>query len=232
MRSVFNDRQGFRPGRRSHDRDSRLDDACLFGGNFRQCIAEPLLMVERDVGDDTGERRHDVRRIQPSTQAGFPNDQVAVLFGKKLKRHDRDHFKEGRMMAGGEPVPQRLDLRDEPYDFILGNQPAVYLNALTERDQMRRSKKSHPQAGCAIDAFQHRAGRTFAIGAGDVDETESLLRIAHQCSELESVFQAELCAEQAERIKKFDGSGVGHVGQSPNSTEIFSARRRSLPPER
>ena len=80
----------------------------LFGGNLGECVTEPLLVIELDVGDDTGQRGDDVRRVEPPAQAGFPNHQVTFLFGEKLQRHHRDDFKKRRMMTVGKMLEQRL----------------------------------------------------------------------------------------------------------------------------
>src|SRR5277367_4816987 len=75
---------------------------------------------------------------------------------------------------------------------------------------MRRSKKPDAQSGCAINAFEHRAGRAFAVRAGDVDEAEFFLRIAGERGELARVFQPEICAEHLQAVKKLDGFGIIH----------------------
>ena len=61
-------------------------------------------MVELDVCDDAGERRDDVRGVEPSAKTGLPNHQITFLFGKKLQCHDRDDFKKSRMMIRREIV--------------------------------------------------------------------------------------------------------------------------------
>ena len=168
-------------------------------------------MVERDVGDDAGQRRDDVRRVEPSAKAGFPNHQVAFLFGEKFQRHDRDDFKKRRVMVGGKLFEQRLQFCHQPDDFDFRNQLPVDLNSFAERNQMRRGEQPDAQSRRAINAFQHGAGRAFAVGAGDVDEAEFFLRIACQRGELERVFQPELRAEQTQAVKKLDGFGVSHT---------------------
>src|SRR5205823_6416701 len=78
------------------------------------------------------------------------------------------------------------------------------------RHQMRRREKSDAQTRRAINAFEHRAGRAFAVGAGDVNEAQFLLRIPGQRRELECVFQAELQAKQAQVVEKLDGVAISH----------------------
>ena len=74
-------------------------------------------------------------------------------------------------------------------------------------DQVRRGEQADAQARRPVDALQHGAGGAFAIGAGDMDKPELVLRIARQRSQLERVGQAELRAEPAQAIEELDGVG-------------------------
>ena len=75
---------------------------------------------------------------------------------------------------------------------------------------MRRGEQTDAPAGRAINGFQHRAGGTFAIGAGDVDKAELFLRIARECGELSRALQTEVRAEQLQAVKKLNRFGVSH----------------------
>ena len=75
---------------------------------------------------------------------------------------------------------------------------------------MRLREQSRAQSGRPVNALQYGAGRTLAVGAGDVDEPEPVLRIARPRSELERVIQPELRAEKAKVVEKLDGLGVCH----------------------
>src|ERR1700733_2596905 len=134
-------------------------------------------MVEGDVRDDGRQWCDDVSRIKPSAKSGFPNHEVAFLLGKKFQCHDRDDFKESQVIVGWKFLEQRLNFFDKPDEFSFRNQLAIDLNTFAKRNQMRRSKKSDAQASRAINAFEHRTGRAFAVRAGDVDKTEFVLRI-------------------------------------------------------
>src|SRR5476651_1191961 len=76
---------------------------------------------------------------------------------------------------------------------------------------MRRGEQPDAQTGRAINAFEHRAGRAFAVRAGDVDEAEFFLRIAGERGELVRVFQPEIRAEQLQPVKKSNGFGIIHA---------------------
>ena len=86
---------------------------------------------------------------------------------------------------------------------------------------MRRSEQADAQAGRAINAFEHRARRTFAVRTGDVDETELGLRIARQRGEFARVFQPEIRAKHLQAVEKLDGFSVGHVVIDTRLAEVL-----------
>src|SRR5450755_2470411 len=96
---------------------------------------------------------------------------------------------------------------------------------------MWRGEQADPQSCRAINAFEHRARRAFAVGAGDVDKAEFILRIASQRGELECVFQPKVRAENLQAVEKLDGFGVGHrstvnvMSYSVLSEDLASAGR-------
>ena len=99
---------------------------------------------------------------------------------------------------------------DEAGDFGFGNELAIDLDAFGEGDEVRRGEQPDAQAGRAIDAFEHGAGGTFAVGAGDVDEFEFVLGAAGKFGEFEGAFEARFGAELLEAVEESDGFGVGH----------------------
>src|SRR5262249_3736089 len=84
------------------------------------------------------------------------------------------------------------------------------LNTLAECHQVRRGKQSHPQACGSINALEHGTGRTFPIGAGNMDKMKPALWVSSQLREPEGVRQAELGAKPAKVIEELYGFRVGH----------------------
>ena len=80
------------------------------------------------------------------------------------------------------------------------------------------------QARLTVDAFQHGAGRAFAVRAGDVDEAELVLRVASERGELARRFQTEVRAEDLQAVKKFDGGKVSQPFFILHSAFILSAK--------
>src|SRR5947207_7098574 len=108
-----------------------------------------------------------------------------------LRRHDGDNWEKSRLPVHWKFSQQRPYFVDEPGDIALRNKLAIHLNSFRERNQVRRRKKPGAQAGRAINAFEHRAGRTFAVGAGDMDKAKFFVWISRQRGEFESILQAE-----------------------------------------
>ena len=142
-----------------------------------------------------------------------------------MERYRRDS---GAPRGRPSALQQLAKLANEPGDFRFGNVPAIDLDPLAEADQMRGGKQSYSQTGRAIDAFKHGAGRAFSVRASDMDETQSVVRIAGQMGELKSVFQAEFCAEPAQAIEKIDRLGIGHCPSSVIDQGVSRARKNSF----
>ena len=51
-------------------------------------------------------------------------------------------------------------------------------------------------------------GGTFAVGAGDVDESKLKLRIARERRQPERVFEPELCPKPTEPVQEFNRGTV------------------------
>ncbi len=91
-------------------------------------------------------------------------------------------------------------------------------DAFVDAHQVRRGVQAGAQAGGFQDAGQHGGGGAFAVGAGDVDGAELLVRIAEMRGEGADVCEVEFggagvlgrgqFAAQGEEIA--DGLVVGH----------------------
>ena len=195
---------------RGEDRDAGFDDAGLFGGDLCPGMAEPLLVIELDIGDDAGERRDDVGGVEPATHAGFPNHQFTALFDEILERQYHDDLEKGRMPIRrkmGEPIPGAFDEAD---DVVPGDELSVDLDAFAEADQVRRGEQTGAQSGGAVNGLEHGAGRTFAVGAGHVDEPELAVGMAGEFGQAQGVLESQFQAEQPQAVEEFDGLGVSH----------------------
>ena len=99
---------------------------------------------------------------------------------------------------------------DETDDVGFRNELAIDLNTFTEGDEMGRGEETYTETGSPIDALQHGAGGTFAVGAGDMDEAQLMMGIAGEFSKFERVGKTELGSEPSEGVEELDSFGVRH----------------------
>src|ERR1035438_5430515 len=89
---------------------------------------------------------------------------------------------------------------------------------------MWRGEQADAQSRRTVNAFEHRACRAFAIGAGDVDEAEFILRIAGVRGELKRVLQPKIRAEHLQAVEKINSGGVSQTFIILHSASILSAK--------
>jgi hypothetical protein len=96
LRGAGDDITGFVRQLANYDGPVFLDDARLFRSDFFERVAEILLVVETDGGDDGNNRRDDIRRVKPSAHSGFDDGDLnaftAEMFegqrGRKFEKSD------------------------------------------------------------------------------------------------------------------------------------------------
>ena len=188
-----------------------LEDAGLLAGDLGQRLAEVLLVVERDRGDDrraaagrprwsrrAGRRARPRAARQSAGVSAMARKAAAVVISKKV------------IGAPAFAASQRSSSGDQP---LLVDQLAGEPDALVEAREMRRGVDVHPRAGGLEPGAQHRHHRALAVGAGDVDHRrQPPLGVAER---------GEQPLDAAERQ-------VDHLGmQRRQALEDAVARRRS-----
>ena len=73
------------------------DDPHFFPSNLAHRVAEKLLMVQCNVGNDTHFGFDDISRIQSPAHTDFQYCHFDRLLGEVLKRNRSHHFKKTRM---------------------------------------------------------------------------------------------------------------------------------------
>ena len=86
---------GFRALLGENERNAGFQDSGFFAGDFREGVAEEVLMVEIDAGDDGDERRKDVGGVEATAEADFEDGEVHTLAGKIFEGHGGDAFEIG-----------------------------------------------------------------------------------------------------------------------------------------
>ena len=144
-----------------------------------------------------------------ATPAGDPLRLVydrGALAAEFEKGHGRGKFEERRLAVA---VVYGLDRFPGGNHGIVGNGLAVDADALVEPDQVRRGVKADAVPGLLQDGGQGRRDGTLAVGSGNVDGREGVLRIAEALENVANGRQAEDDAETAHAIHGVEALGVG-----------------------
>ena len=64
---------------------SGADDACFFAGDAVNGVAEPVLVVKADAGDDGGFGVDEVGRVQPAAKADFEYGDLRLAAGDEVE---------------------------------------------------------------------------------------------------------------------------------------------------
>ncbi len=93
------------------------EDAGLFAGDLGEGIAQPLLMIEIDVGDDGEEGFDDVGGVEAAAESDLEDGEVDVAAGEVVEGHGGHGFEEaghlresaGRDQLGGGGLDAMVD---------------------------------------------------------------------------------------------------------------------------
>ena len=110
-----------------------FDNTCFLSSYLSQRIAQELLVVEADVGDDCKVGRDNIGAIKATTEAYFYDSYVHLLLGKVLKSEGCSKFEERR----AEWLEEVTLLFHKINDALLGNHLAVHTYAFAKIYQMR-----------------------------------------------------------------------------------------------
>ena len=105
----------------------------------------------------------------------------------------------GQLEERGRMRPALAELVEAGQDLRGGiprNHVPVDKNPFAKVAEVRRCVEPGSEAGCADDGIQHRADRAFAIGPGDMEDPEAVLRISEVIEKPSGVVQPELDAEE------------------------------------
>ena len=103
-----------RTSRAGHRDIPAFDDGGLLARDGRHRVAEPILVVQVDVGDDRHATIPGMGRIEPAAQADLDQGDIERLFGEPAKDDGREQFEFGRVAESArDPVRGHQDLADE-----------------------------------------------------------------------------------------------------------------------
>ena len=222
---VPDDSQGFWRSCSRDDRNSRFDDARLFRRDLRQGVAEPWLMIELHIRDHAGQGHDNVGGVEAPAQARFPDDEIALFLHEMSERQHGDDFKKCRGPVARKRFQQRAQFRRQANEVGGREGPAIDLDAFAEGHKMRRGVEAHAQTGRAIHVFEHGTSGSLAVGPGDVDEAQAVLRIAGQRSQPSGSVETEMRAEHLQGLQELDGVSVSHgddAAAAVRARKVFS----------
>ena len=207
---------------RQRDHNAVLpNDACLLARDFGQGIAEILLMIERDIGDDGDHRFDDIGGVEPPTHAHFQHRDLDRNTGEIFEGHHRQHLEEagvpGQLASTHQVLRSALDAIVHFAELRVGDGLAVNANPLVDANQVRRTVERGPVSGDAQDRGKHRSGRAFAVGSRNQHAGETPLGMAEGVQHLAHIGQVELVRRRAgelvpQRVELLHGALVSHAG--------------------
>jgi hypothetical protein len=120
-------------------------------------------------------------------------------------------------LAGGDESACRLvDLVEGIAELLRGDLSAIDADALGGLDEMRRGVEAGPDAGGAKRAIEEGACGALAVRAGDMDETQRLLRGAKAREEALNAVETQLdgLVLIAERVQEADRIRIGRIQEN------------------
>lgn len=198
---------GFRELAGGDDGAAGFDDARFLAGDRGQSVAEELLVVVVDGGDDAEDGIDDVGGVQPAAEAGFKDGVVHFVLREEEEGHGGDGFKVRRLLVERDGA----DLVECLGELVLRDGPAVDADAFGGLGEVGRSVEAGGVAGAAEGGFEEGASGAFSVGSGDVEEAASTVRRAQQFAQAGDAFEAEFdgLVLVAERVEEADRVGVG-----------------------
>ncbi len=128
-------------------------------------IAQVGRVVDVDAGDDGDVGLDDVDRIQASAQADFEDGDVDAALRDQVGDGQGGEFEIRQVGAGA----GGFDGVEGVHERLIGCHLAIDAGALVEVEEVRLDVEADAVAGLQQHRFEHRAGGTLAIGAGDHD---------------------------------------------------------------
>ena len=156
----------FRELGKAHQRHAAPRDAGFLRGNLAECVAQEMLVVEADAGNPGDQRPvDDIGRIEPPAEPDFEHHRIRRRVGK------------GEHRGGG------VDLEQAAADQVIGieyaghdiAQPGIadqcprQPDALVVADEVRTREDVHPVPRRFHSRAQEGAGRSLAVGPGDME---------------------------------------------------------------
>src|SRR5580692_6569787 len=152
------DFKSFRPLLRQDERNSRLENARFFHGDFWQGMPKKAFVIEIDARDHADDGSQNVRGVQPTAKPHFKDAKVNPFARKAFKGH-RGHALEIRRMSAKfacreQFLVQSLNACKRFGKRFVADLFAVHANTFVNFFQMGRGVQPGPKAGAAQDGLE------------------------------------------------------------------------------
>ena len=187
-------------------------------------VAEILLVVERDGRDDAEARRvNDVGGVEAAAEADFEQGEIGRRLGEGEKGGRRGDLEEGDLLAaiGLFAAFEKSD------QTVLVDQVAGDADAFMEAREVRRGVDVDAVATRLEPRADHRDGRAFAVGAGDVDHRrQAAFGMAERGQKPFDPTERQVDDLRVQRHQAFEdavarrvhGTGAGSIGPGAGSS--------------
>ena len=200
---------------RNHRRHAVLENAGFLGGDFFHRVAEEVMMIHRQAGNHARQRTFDdVGGVEPAAEADFEENNIGRTPREQQKRRGRLHFehRDRRVAVLGFAVCQRSGER-----VVVDKLAAARVSdaeALVEANQIGRGIDMHALLRRLEDGAHEGDSRTFAVGAGDMNQRRQLpLGMAERRQEPLDAIEREVdplrMQRQQPRMNRADRGGAG-----------------------
>ena len=208
---------------RNHN-PTRPYDTRLFARNLGDRVAQILLMIERDVGDDAEPRLNHVGRVQTPAHSDLEHNHIWPAAGKILKGHRRQRLEKAGMPRQisfpNQPLRSPVDHVMEHREIVVADRFAIEANPLVNPNQMRRSIKPRLQPRSLQDGSESSGRRTLAVRACDQHRRKTILRMPQRREQHAHVRQIELVRRRLRQLvaQRVHLRHCGFVGQEKHSS--------------
>ena len=211
-RAPADDRQPV-TARAGHRQVAALDDGRLLAGDLRDRVAEPVDVVEIDVGHDRHAAVPGMGRVEPAAQPDLDQRDVRTDLGEAREDDRGQQLELGRVaVASGDPV---CDGQDSPTSRAKSSgrdRPAIDLDPLAIRDQVRLRGRPDPMAGRPERRLGQRQDAALAVRPGDERAADRSFRVVELAQQGARPAEPQPDAEPAALGQRAQRLLVGETG--------------------
>jgi hypothetical protein len=164
--------------------------------------------IHVDGSQDGNQRMNNVSSVQAPAKTGLEDDEIDAPAPKIVEGKCRCNFEKCWVTLLVNTCTNALDTPD---NVCIIDRPTVDLDSFVESNQMRRGEESRFDSGRTTNRVNHRADRSFAVGARDMDEPQAILWISQGSQQLPNVIEPELDSKLLGPEQPIDSGAVSCV---------------------